>query len=320
MRRAPGKFFREGITAVQLIKTFPDDDTAEAWFEEARWGGKPKTCPMCGAEGKIRENSNRKKPLPYHCGGCRRHFSVKTNSVMHRSKICFQNWAIAYYLWAISVKGVSSLRLHRELGITQKSAYFMGKRIRTACESYSGSMFGPVEVDEAFFGGKRKNMPKDKREELTGRGPVGKATVIAVTDRETGKIVARVTDSRTARVLQQFVRDNVEKGAVVYTDEAPAHKGLTEYKHETVNHSVSKYVREQAHVNTIESFWSLLKRGYFGTYHKMSPKHLHRYVDEFATWATLRKLHTIDMMKWVVARSIGKRLTYKQLIAKPQVA
>ena len=196
MNSAPSKHYRKGITAIELIEMFPDDDTAEQWFENFRWGGKPNKCPICKTEGKVRVNPNRKKPLPYYCNGSRSHFSVKTGSVMHRSKIGFQKWAIAYYLWSVSVKGVSSMRLHRELGITQKSAYFMGQRIRAACESETGKMFGPVEVDEAFFGGKRKNMPKEKREQLEGRGPVGKAVVMGVTDRETGQIVARVTDSR----------------------------------------------------------------------------------------------------------------------------
>lgn len=320
MNNAPGKHYRKGITAIELIEMFPDNDTAEQWFETFRWGGKPNKCPICETESKVRENPNRKKPLPYYCNGCRSHFSVKTGSVMHRSKISIQKWAIAYYLWSVSVKDVSSMRLHRELGITQKSAYFMLQRIRAACESETGKMFGHVEVDEAFFGGKRKNMPKEKREQLEGRGPVGKSIVMGVTDRETGQIVARVTDSRTAQVLQKFVRDKVQKGATVYTDEAPGYKGLTDYKHETVNHSVSEYVRKQESINTIESFWSLLKRGFYGTYHHISAKHLHRYVDEFSTRQSLRKLDTIDMMKWAVSKSVGKRLTYKQLIAKPKAS
>lgn len=176
-------------------------------------------------------------------------------------------------------------------------------------------MFGPVEVDEAFFGGKRENMPAEKRDELEGRGTVGKTMVVGVKDRATGKVIAAVANSRTAKVLQGFISDNVEEGAQVFTDDAAAYKGMTDYKHESVNHSVSEYVRGEAHTNGIESFWALLKRGYHGTFHHVSPKHLHRYVDEFATRCSMRNLDTIEMMKWSVSLAIGKRLTYKDLIA-----
>lgn len=135
MCKAPGKNERKGITAIELIQMFPDNEAAEQWFENARWGGKPTQCPLCDAKGRVKENAKRDKPLPYHCGACRRHFSVKTNSIMHRSKINFQQWAIGFYLWSTSLKGVSSMKLHRELGITQKSAYFMAQRLRKAWES-----------------------------------------------------------------------------------------------------------------------------------------------------------------------------------------
>ena len=144
-RNAPGKHYREGISLVELIAKFPDDAAAERWFEEQRWGeaGKPSHCPMCGGTDKVRPVPSR-KPLPYWCGECRRNFSARTETVMHRSKIGFQKWAIAIYLWSTSLKGVSSMRLHRDLNITQKSAYFMGQRLREAWSESLTDMSGTV--------------------------------------------------------------------------------------------------------------------------------------------------------------------------------
>ena len=318
MAKAPGKAFREGISLIELFDMFPDDATAERWFEEQRWGeaGKPSHCPMCGVTDKLRPVPAR-KPLPYWCGACRRHFSVRTGTVMHRSKIPLQKWVIGIYLWSISLKGVSSLRLHRDLKITQKSAYFMAQRLREAWSGTSGGMAGPVEADEAHFGGKRKNMSNAKRKELsgTGRGAVGKTAVAGIKDRATNTISARVIDNTDKNTLQGFVREHAKPGATLYTDESGSYKGMGEFRHEAVNHSVSEYVRNQAHVNGIESFWASLRRGYQGTFHKISPKHLQRYVNEFATRHNMRSQDTIDMMSETVAGMDGKRLRYSDLIA-----
>ena len=138
--RAPGKHYREGISLIELFQMFPDDAAAERWFEERRWGaaGQPSHCPLCGGAGKLRPVPSG-RPLPYWCGGCRRNFSVRSGTVMHRSRIGLQKWAIAIYLWSTSLKGVSSMKLHRDLGITQKSAYFLAQRLR---EAWSGTPSG----------------------------------------------------------------------------------------------------------------------------------------------------------------------------------
>ena len=208
---------------------------------------------------------------------------------------------------------VSSMKLHRELGITQKSAYFMAQRLREACHVKENKMEGPVEVDETFIGGKGKNKHEDKRSHT--RGPSGKSVVVGMKDRETNKIVAKPVSERTKEELQSFIGNNVASEAKVYTDDHKSYIGLP-YNHESVNHSVKEYVREQAHTNGMESFWASLKRGYYGTFHHLSSKHLHRYVNEFANRHNLRDMNTEAMMREMFASMIGKRLMYKELIAK----
>ena len=313
-QNAPGKHYREGISLIGLFERFPNDATAEEWFEEQRWGeaGKPGHCPMCGGTDKLGPVAAR-KPLPYWCGECRRHFSVRTGTVMHRSKIGLQKWAIAIYLWSTSLKGVSSMRLHRDLNITQKSAYFMAQRLREAWSDSPGGMLGPVEVDETFVGGKEKNKHAHKKIRA-GRGTVGKMIVIGAKDRETNQVSAAVVEGTDAKTLQGFVSDHAAEGATVYTDDHTGYQGMP-FEHETVKHSVSEYVRDQAHTNGIESFWATLKRGYHGTFHHISPKHLHRYVNEFATRHNMRPKDTDAMMAETVARMVGKRLMYRDLTA-----
>ena len=311
---APGKSHREGISLIELFQRFPNDEAAEHWFEVARWGksGKPDHCPMCGATDKLKIIATR-RPLPFRCGECRRYFSVRTGTVMHRSKIGLQKWAIATYLWSVSLKGVSSMRLHRDLKITQKSAYFMAQRLREAWSDSPGGMLGPVEVDETFVGGKEKNKHAHKKLKA-GRGTVGKMIVVGAKDRETNHVSAVVVGNTDAKTLQGFVGDHAAKGATVYTDDHGGYQGMP-FEHETVKHSVSEYVRDQAHTNGIESFWATLKRGYHGTFHHISPKHLHRYVNEFATRHNMRPKDTEAMMAETVARMVGKRIMYRDLVA-----
>ena len=199
MAKAPGKNFRKGISLIEIVEMFPDDLTAETWFEEQRWGisGAPTYCPLCGGGDRLTATKSR-KPLPYWCGWCRRHFSVRSGTVMHRSHIPLRKWAIAIYLWATSLKGVSSMKLHRDLKITQKSAYFLAQRLREAWSDTGGDMTGPVEVDETYIGGKARNMHADKRAKLTGRGGVDKTAVAGAKDRATGHVSAQVIDRTDA--------------------------------------------------------------------------------------------------------------------------
>ncbi len=312
-RKAPGKAHREGLTLVQMMEMFPTDEAATAWFESVVWPD-GRHCGKCGSVN-TREVPNA-KPMPYWCTDCRSYFSVRTGTPIARSNVPLRKWAIAIYLCLTSLKSVSSMKLHRDIGVSQPTAWFMLHRIREAwAVDDDDDLDGPVEVDETYFGGKRENMPLSKRRALTGRGPVGKTAVVGVKDRDTNEVRAEVVDFTDGETLKGFVREHVEPGATVYTDDARAYKGMPEFNHEAVNHSVAEYVRGQAHTNGIESFWAMLKRAHDGTFHKMSPKHLQRYVSEFAGKHNIRDSGTLAQMRDTVAGLVGRNLLYRNLIA-----
>ena len=312
-KKAPGKAHREGMTVVQLMDMFPTEEAATEWFESVIWPD-GRHCPKCGSV-RTREASHRK--MPYWCTDCRSYFSVKTGTAMQASKIPLRKWAIAIYLCLTNLKSVSSMKLHRDIGVTQATAWFMLQRIREAWVEDDDDQFdGPVEVDETYFGGKRKNMSKAKRKKLagTGRGAVGKTAVVGMKDRDSNMVTARVVDETDAQTLQGFVGDHATEGATVYTDDHGGYQGMP-FDHASVRHSISEYVNGMAHTNGIESFWSMLKRAHKGTFHKISPKHLNRYVQEFAGKHNVRESGTLAQMRNTVARLVGRNLLYRDLIA-----
>ena len=316
-RKAPGKAHRKGMTFMEVLDKFPNEDAARDWIAEQRWPVGP-YCPKCGSFNV--QSGIAHKTMTHRCRDCKSGksktmFSLKTGTVMEGSNLKYRAWAVGIYLFTTNIKGVSSMQLHRALGISQKAAWFMLHRLRLALEAETGPFAGPVEVDETHIGGKRRNKPLRKRKELTGRGAVDMTAIAGVKDRETNRIAARVVENTDAPALQGFVREHVEPGATVYTDEAAAYKGMPEFNHEAVNHSVSEYVRDMVSTNGMESFWAMLKRGHQGIYHKMSPKHLQRYAIEFAGRHNARNADTIDQMTGIVVGMSGKRLRYQDLIA-----
>ena len=312
MVKAPGKSERDGISLLELAQMFPDEDAARSWFEAVTWPDGTRYCPRCGTDNNY-ECSHAK--MPYRCRDCRRYFSVKTGTPMEGSPIPLLKWLYAIYLDATSLKGVSSMKLHRDLNVSQKTAWFMQQRIREAFRDEGPTVLlqGPVEIDETFVGGKRRNMHAKERRKLKGRGTVGKTPVVGIKDRETNHVFTKVVRNTDTETLQGFVLERVVADTRIFTDDLPSYGGLP--NHQAVNHSTGQYVAGDCHTQGIESFWSILKRAYHGTFHKISPKHLQRYVDEFAGRHNIRELDTLEQMEVIVEGLAGKRLPYLDLIA-----
>ena len=309
----PGRSERRGISIMELFDQFPDDAAAERWLIAQRWPDGI-CCHHCGSD-RV-QTGCKHKTMPFRCRDCRKRFSVRTGTVMQASNLGLRIWVVAMYLMATNLKGVSSMKLHRDLDIAQKSAWYLAHRLRDAwrVDGHPTLPFiGPLEADETFVGGKAKNMHADKRKLLTGRGGADKTAVVGVCDQTTGKVRVAVVERCDGPTLKPFVEAHAADGATVYTDEASAYNGPA--NRESVKHGVGEYVKGQAHVNGMESFWSLLKRGYVGVFHRMSPAHLHRYVAEFEGRHNNRGRDTIDIMASMVRGGEGRRLRYADLTA-----
>jgi transposase-like protein len=304
-------------TLQQAIVHFADKDVAQQYLVDLRWSDGV-VCPHC----KGTEHSYLTTRKVWKCKGCKKQFSVKVGTIFEDSPIGLDKWLPAVWMIANAKNGVSSCELARALGLTQKTAWFVLHRIRTAMQSGSfEQLTGDVEADETYIGGRAENMHEWRRllSGVQGRGTVGKAIVFGVLQRNTkdqaSQVKVKVIKNTKKPTLQTAVRASVEPGANLYTDALPSYQGMGEYTHEAVDH-VTQYVRGNVHTNGIENYWSLFKRTLRGTYVTCTAPHLFRYLDEQTYRFNNRRGNDGTRFDAVLAMVAGKRLTYAQLIEK----
>lgn len=294
------RFFSNELLCVQIVASW-------------RWANNEAICPKCNES----NNKFMESRKVWQCKNkeCKKQFSVKVGTIFEDSAIGLDKWLAAIWLIVNAKNGISSYELHRAIGITQKSAWFMLHRIRLAMQNGSfDKLSGSVECDETFIGGKAKNMHKSKREKvIKGRGSVGKTAVMGMLERK-GNVRAKVIESVDRETLHSEIKEQVEEGSNLFTDEWRSYQGLDEaFVHKVINHSI-EYVRDNVHTNGIENFWSLLKRTISGTYVSVEPYHLAKYVEEQVFRYNERKGKDKDRFIKAISQVAGKRLTYKELI------
>lgn len=297
------------------MQRFPDEESARVYMESRLWPHGPR-CPQCGGSALTSRPNGF-----YRCNPCGKYtFSVREGTIFGRSKIALNKWVYAMYLVVTARKGISSLQLAKEIGVTQKTAWFMLQRLREACGGIDmDKLRGEVEIDETFVGGLEGNKHEHKKLKAA-RGSVGKTPVIGMRERGgKGRTKALVLDGMDRDTVQNLIHANVEAGSQLYTDEFGAYNDLDGlfFRHDTVNHSAKEFVRGAAHTNGIESVWAVFKRGVYGVWHHVSPKHLGRYVDEAAFRLNSGNvaIHTNKRLDAFVDAVAGKRITYAEVIA-----
>jgi len=322
-------------TLQQAVIYFSDPDRAFDYAVKLRWPDGKVSCPRCGSESNYHIRSKTKSGKPrrlWLCRGCDRQFTIKVNTIFEDSALPMDKWMMAFWMLVNCKNGISSVEIHKSVGVTQKSAWFMLQRLRTALGTKRG--FGTktklgggpgseVEADETFIGGLTKNMHKDRKARLYAQGGFhgGKTAVQGIFDREARQVRAHVIPDIKRETLQNAVLNNVKYGSTVYTDDAVGYDKLKwRFVHDVVNHSEA-YVRGRVHTNSLENFWSLLKRGLRGTYVAVEPFHLTKYIDEqvfrFNNRATKdNPLNDSDRFALAMSQVAGRRLTYADLTGK----
>lgn len=301
------------ISTFQLFEMFPDQESARTYLEGRLWPEGPR-CPVCG----LGERITARKGGYYRCNQCKEDFTVRTGTIFERSHVPLHKWLYAMYLLVTARKGISSLQLSKEIGVTQKTAWFILHRLREACGKELTKLQGIVEIDETYVGGREANKHEGKKLKA-GRGTVGKTPVLGMRERgKGGKTLAMTLSATDAQTIQDAIVQRVEIGSTLHTDEAGvyADMGGLFFDHASINHSAGEYCRDGVTTNSVESVFAVLKRGLIGVYHHASKKHLARYVDEFAFRLNQGNVanHTLDRLESFIDGTAGKRLTYKGLI------
>jgi transposase-like protein len=302
---------------IDMLAALPDDKACREYLEEKLWNGTP-TCTHCGTvdEKAMRLTVKGEFKGMYKCRSCRERFTVTLKTMFEGSHIGLRKWFIAIYIFSLHKKGVSSHQLASDLGITQKSAWFLLHRIRQAFgQEKTDTLGNVVEIDETFMGGESKNKHTSKKVKNERGGTMHtQQPVLGMRERD-GNVIAIVVPNRNKETILPIILNTVEQDSTIMTDEYTAYKDLRlTHSHFTVNHGAKEYVNHMAHTNGIENFWSHLKRGVDGIYHWVSKEHLQSYVDEYTFRFNLRKLSVNDKFDFSLKNST--RLTYKELIAK----